>query len=255
MKHIRILSLTLCLPLLFVFAAYAASGGSITFDGTGDATPGDCNDVDLDYHYSFTATTDDGSGTDYIAIVMVDANGTPLDVDFFDYALGSVSDTDFTDLGLISSIAARPVTIALFDIGDPGSLDENTVAGFNFAISGKLLAQDAIDPATVATDGSCAGLPLQATYWFGAQDNCLVLPAGSVVGDAPFETQAYYAPGEVSPGVILNPGTYWVIGEDESGAYYKIMLSCQYLWVPVESMQPSFQSPWNGQPLPTRVVE
>ena len=80
---------------------------------------------------------------------------------------------------------------------------------------------------------------------------CVIIPAGSVVGEMPNDTQAYYAPGEVAPGVILNAGTYWVLGTDESGQYYEILLACQYLWVPVNSMFPTGQSPWNGQPLPT----
>lgn len=95
--------------------------------------------------------------------------------------------------------------------------------------------------------GNCDGLP---TYG----GTCLPLTADAVVGDMPFSTQAYYEPGKEANGVVINPGTYWVLGADESGAYYKILLACQYLWVPVNSMQPSFQPPWQGQPLPTRVV-
>ena len=89
---------------------------------------------------------------------------------------------------------------------------------------------------------------------FGAGGTCLIVPDGAVVGDMPNNTQAYWAPGKVSPDVTINAGTYWVVGEDESGQYYKIILACQYLWVPVDSMQPSYQAPWSGQPLPTRVV-
>jgi hypothetical protein len=55
--------------------------------------------------------------------------------------------------------------------------------------------------------------------------------------------------------VVINPGTYWVLGADASGRYYKILLSCQYLWIPVESIQPSFEPPWSGQALPTTNVE
>ena len=83
---------------------------------------------------------------------------------------------------------------------------------------------------------------------------CVPIPDGSVVGDLPAGAQAYYAPGKISPDVFLNPGTYWVIGEDESGQYYQILLACQYLWVPIDTMQPSYQPPWSGQPLPTRAV-
>ena len=88
---------------------------------------------------------------------------------------------------------------------------------------------------------------------FGAGE-CLPLPVGSVVGDMPYGAQAFYEPDKAT-NITINPGTYWVLGEDESGQYYKILLACQYLWVPVDTMQPSYQSPWSGQPLPSRVVE
>ena len=84
-------------------------------------------------------------------------------------------------------------------------------------------------------------------------DTCVPIPDGSVVGDMPQGAQAFYAPGEAT-NITINPGTYWVIGKDESGQYYKILLACQYLWVPIDAMQPSYQPPWSGQPLPTQVV-
>ena len=70
-----------------------------------------------------------------------------------------------------------------------------------------------------------------------------------------FHTQACYEPGKAAPGVMVNPGTYWVLGVDESGEYYKIIISCEYLWVPVQNMQPNFDSVWQGRPLPTDVVD
>ncbi len=83
--------------------------------------------------------------------------------------------------------------------------------------------------------------------------SCPSLPDGAVVGAMPLGGQAFYAPGKVT-NITINPGTYWVIGEDESGQYYEILLACQYLWVPIDTMQPSYQPPWSGEPLPTRVV-
>ena len=83
---------------------------------------------------------------------------------------------------------------------------------------------------------------------------CITLPSGSVVGAMGSATQAFYEPGKAAEGVTINPGTYWVVGTDESGQFYKILLSCDFLWVPVSSMQPSYQAPWSGQPLPTTVV-
>ncbi|MBK8027074.1 MAG: hypothetical protein IPK19_38230 [Chloroflexi bacterium] len=82
----------------------------------------------------------------------------------------------------------------------------------------------------------------------------LAVPSGSVVGEAPLGAQVYYAPDQLSPGVVLNPGTYVVIGQDESETYYKVVLACQTVWVRKDTMQPSYQAPQNGTPLPTGVV-
>ena len=82
----------------------------------------------------------------------------------------------------------------------------------------------------------------------------LNIPDGSVVGEAPLGAQAYYEPGNIVPGVVLNPGTYIVTGQDASETYYQVVLACQLLWVRKDTMQPSWQAPQNGAPLPTRVV-
>ncbi len=82
----------------------------------------------------------------------------------------------------------------------------------------------------------------------------LDVPSGSVVGEAPLGAQAYYAPDNLAPGVVLNPGTYIVVGQDASETYYKVVLACQFLWVRKDTMQPSWQAPQNGTPLPTGIV-
>jgi hypothetical protein len=81
----------------------------------------------------------------------------------------------------------------------------------------------------------------------------LNIPSGSVVGEAPLGAQIYYAPAQAT-NLTLNPGTYIVVGQDESETYYKIVLACQFRWVRKDTMQPSYQSPQNGAPLPTRIV-
>ena len=43
-------------------------------------------------------------------------------------------------------------------------------------------------------------------------------------------------------------------GLDATETYYKIVLACQFVWVPKNMLQPSFQAPQNGAPLPTRIV-
>jgi len=82
----------------------------------------------------------------------------------------------------------------------------------------------------------------------------LNIPDNSVVGEAPLGAQAFYAPGQIASGVVLNPGTYIVTGQDESETYYQVVLACQLLWVRKDTMQPSFQAPQNGAPLPTQIV-
>jgi hypothetical protein len=78
--------------------------------------------------------------------------------------------------------------------------------------------------------------------------------ADAVVGSLPFETQAYWAAGKVANGVTVSAGTYWVNGvetAEDGSEYYEIIVSCQLLYVPVDTMQPSYEAPWNGEALPT----
>jgi len=89
----------------------------------------------------------------------------------------------------------------------------------------------------------------------GTSGGCGRLPDGSIMGKLNADTQAYYEPGNIAPGVVVKAGTYWVIGVDKSQKYYKIMLSCQFLWLPIQSLAPSYEAPWSGQPLPTRIVD
>ncbi|MBL8147007.1 MAG: hypothetical protein JNL34_11540 [Anaerolineae bacterium] len=84
------------------------------------------------------------------------------------------------------------------------------------------------------------------------------LPSGSVVGDAPGGAQIYWGPSadKESNGVVLNPGSYWVVGFDETGEFAQVWLTCdtQLLWVRADAIGPSANAPWNGTPLPSRVV-
>ena len=73
----------------------------------------------------------------------------------------------------------------------------------------------------------------------------------------PYDTQVYYEPGNIALGLMLNAGTYHVLGVDKSGQYYAIVLGCDRLWVPVASMVPNTNpddSLWFGHPLPTGVI-
>jgi hypothetical protein len=85
----------------------------------------------------------------------------------------------------------------------------------------------------------------------------LPIPATAVVGHFNQNAETFWAPGNlVTPTTVIDAGnTAWVLGMDASGQYYKIIWSCDYLWVPVSSMGPNFDDVWQGRPLPTEVVD
>jgi hypothetical protein len=123
------------------------------------------------------------------------------------------------------------------------------------------MAGNGLEEVLVGTEtGSCEGLPTyvgptpEPPTPSPAAVACPVLPSNAVVGNLPFSSQAFYAPGKEANGVTVNAGTYWVLGVDETGEFYKIQIACERLWLPVTVLQPSFEPPWSGQPLPTNVV-
>ncbi len=82
------------------------------------------------------------------------------------------------------------------------------------------------------------------------------LPASAVVGAVVSDTRLFFEPGSaIEPELVLEAGkTAYVLGVDQTGAYYKIVWGCDYLWVPVGAMGPNPDSVWNSKPLPTGVV-
>lgn len=143
---------------------------------------------------------------------------------------GGIGTSDIDAIALAANVTYIAVTTG-FANGDEGTFT-NTITGPGGVYLG------AYGAAALDTGGTCL----------------LDVPAGSVVGDAPFQTQVYYEPGNVSPDLFLNPGTYIVVGQDASETYYKIMLACSFVWVRKDTMQPSYEQPQNGAPLPTQIV-
>jgi len=104
--------------------------------------------------------------------------------------------------------------------------------------------------------GVCEGLPTCNGQVPGC-DMLIDIPSTAVGGAFVADALAYYEPGKlVEPETTITAGnTAWVLGVDATGAYYKIVWGCQYLWVPVSTMGPNNDAVWNGTPLPTGVVE
>ena len=108
-------------------------------------------------------------------------------------------------------ITARPLTIALYDTGNGLGMNSDSIEAHNFAVAGRLMRKRSSTPLRSPSMARARSLP-----FIGSPSNCPSLPAGSVVGHTPYQTQVYWEPGKVSPGILLNPGNYWVIGNNES---------------------------------------
>ncbi|NDJ77706.1 MAG: hypothetical protein GYB65_15750 [Chloroflexi bacterium] len=226
----RLSGLIIVVVLLSVVAmsqAYTGGSGGLTGDGVGTDTQG--------YSYVLTPSNDDGDGYDWTCVVCYNADGSIYDVDIWSFATSGTQasiDSACHNVGLAPRI--EPLTAVLGDAFVSGSdVFENSPEGIEYC---RVAAQN------VTVPGCDLGMLLTPNA-----------TGGSFVANA----ETYWMPGEpTAPLVTIEAGnTAWVLGMDDTGAYYKIIWECQYLWVPVGSMGPNFDEVWNGAPLPTDVVD
>jgi len=236
---ILILALSLC------GVASAASSATINF-GTGQQPDFAVHGVDV---------VDDGGGCDLVVVVIADATGQITDTHILCLNLVSGFGGASTSWGAYATgyiPVLAPITYTIFDIPGGYPYGENTTAlGNDLLANGTCIGEAFYYPDLVT------GAPFSICHHKTAAvgGGCsLTIPEGSVVGEAPSGAQVFYEPGNVAPNVILNAGTYIVVGQDKSEIYYKVVLACQFLWVRKDTVQPSFQSPQNGASLPTRIV-
>jgi hypothetical protein len=176
----------------------------------------------------------------------VDANGT------YDFSVSS--DAGFASVYIMSAsfnpANGFPACLAADNSGNPVTVSLNLTAGTTYyAIPfDDTFAQ--VGGSYTLTISGPGGVGLAGSGGCGID-----IPAGSVVGEAPAGAQVFSSPGNVAPGIVLNPGTYWVIGQDASQTYYKVVLACQFVWVRKDTMGPSWQPPQNGAALPTGIVQ
>jgi hypothetical protein len=118
-------------------------------------------------------------------------------------------------------------------------------------------------PALVADDGAPwllrgqLEVPVNCGAPIPGCDTQIIMTENAVVGLFVQDAMTSWGPGaDKSTTVTITAGnTAWVLGKDATGAYYKIVWGCQYLWVPVSTMGPNPDAVWNSAPLPTTVVE
>jgi hypothetical protein len=180
-----------------------------------------------------------------------DPNGNVMSINATGPALmnaSNASGTPFLFYGASPIVQARAqvtpgsqsLYLSIFDQGD--ALLDSAVFIDNLAVGN-------------AASGTCTtGLTAPGQIIFLSGCN-IPIPANSVVGAAPNGAVIYWEPGQsTSPTLRLNPGTYWVLGQDSSQTYYKIILACQYRWVLKSEMGPNNDQVWRGRALPTDIV-
>lgn len=87
-------------------------------------------------------------------------------------------------------------------------------------------------------------------------DNCgggvnVNYPEGIVQGRFTTDALLYWEPGKLlDPELTIVAGKHvYAGGLDASGLYRQVLIVCDWLWVPVGTIGPNFDYPWNGTPL------
>lgn len=255
-----VIGIILVLLVAAVIPSTGQAASGITADVGVDTVGPDCASSGWLISFGWTATTHDFPDTnDGVAMIAYDGNGVAIAADWNGWPVGSTF-TEHTPFGAghgINAITARPITIEVFDL-EPGPvlpLGENTQAIYD-AIVGRAapLAQRIVyDPAEDIPD--CGTLPLiQASGPVPGCDVTIAIPAGTVGATTVADAVLYWTPGQPTGTVLPAGKNVRAIGLDSTGAYYKIIFVCDYLWVKAETLGPNFESPWNGAPLPTGTV-
>ncbi len=100
---------------------------------------------------------------------------------------------------------------------------------------------------------NCPGLPFAASATGDSTvpgPDMVDMPSTAVVGVVVANTPIYFAPqmSAATDNVIEAGKSLWVV--ERYGDFYKVMLSGQFFYLPVNAMRPNFDDVWNGAPLP-----
>jgi hypothetical protein len=103
--------------------------------------------------------------------------------------------------------------------------------------------------------GICDDLPFYASA--AGCDQYVDIPSQAVGGQFVANAAVYWAPeSDAGTTTVIEIGkTYLVAGQDATGQYRKVLVSCQWVWVQANTVGPNPEAPWNGAPLPTTVVQ
>src|SRR5690606_3971548 len=231
------------LVILSVIAVGSVSAGSVSVSGTIDNSHPTMPVVQIDdtgcvgqgttpVHYDVYHLTVDVAGVYTIAMTH---SGSPTNLSLylfdstFDPANGFPS-CSFTDSSTPETFTATLATATIY-----------YVVPFDDTLPDAVTGEQQGGSYTLTVDGP--GNPVLTEGYPDPAACSTPIPEGSVIGEAPLGAQVYWEPGKESPGLVLNPGTYYVIGQDASETYYKLFFNCQYIWVRKDTMQPSWLPP------------
>jgi hypothetical protein len=198
------------------------------------------------YHISGDANTNDVGDQDYVCVICRTADGTIKDVDTdLHFTVGTTINATGACDPIGTSDAATSVEIYDTTNSFPG---ENA----NLGGAAAYCQSFASPPPSPHSNGGTKSADVAPV----PGPDMVNLPAWAVVGTFTQMTPLYYdpAPGATSDSMMDSGQSLWVLGLDETGAFYQVVLSGQYLWVPVGTIGPTYSEPWNGHPLPTEVV-
>jgi hypothetical protein len=209
--------------------------------------------------YGWFGLVDDGNGgNDRVGMIAYDGDGTPISSDWGAtlLQLGNRRDIPFGPGNAINPVDQWPLTVEVYDItAMPPSFSSNTLINYN-----DILGQGAPLLGSLVFNSSCAN-PVEPTPSSAVPgcDTALPLTSTSVVGAFVADTRLYWGaslaqPTDSTVAVIPAGKAAWVLGQDSSGEFYRIVWQCQKLWVPVDSMGPNYDAVWKGTPLPTGIV-
>jgi hypothetical protein len=177
-----------------------------------------------------------GVGSESWTVEIIDGAGTVLYAASGASPVGSIASFGFP--GAVYPYTATPQY-------NPISLVYDSPAGNG--LGGQSLVLDS---------GTCQGLPSRPSSSAGGCTQFVVIPPQAVGGQFVANAPVYYAPtSSAQTGIVIQAGkTYLVAGQDATGQYREVLISCQWVWVPANTVGPNPEAPWYGEPLPTTVV-
>jgi hypothetical protein len=228
-----ILSFTLIVVLAAVIGLAAPSASALTVLVAPIQTFG-CTEHTYLVDGSVTFDRDNtGSGVESYTIQVTDGDGTVLRTFSGAFSVGTT-----TGFGL----GPRPYDVAL--------PSHNPIIYQVISNAGNGL------PALVQYEdqGICPGLPYAAVAGCVAG---VAIPPQAVMARFNDNAQVFFAPqADAGTNIVITVGkTYLMAGVDESGVYAQVLVSCEWVWVELAKLGPTYDEPWNGAPLPGTVVD